>query len=106
MPEDIVLSPEDEQIVQEGEAAGTLLSDPVFLIAIERIRAQCAEGILQSAPDQAPERERLYNLSRGLSAVTEELLTMQALGETTLDNATRPTEADEVQDNPDLAGDH
>jgi hypothetical protein len=99
--EEIVLSEEDERKVQEGTAAAALLDSPIFLLAIERVRSQCAEKILESAPEAQADRERLYNLSRGLSAVTEELLAIASLGQTTLDNATRPTDEDEVQDDPD-----
>lgn len=101
---DLVLSEEEERQVQEGEAAGLLLDSPAFLLAVERIRAQCAEGILTSPPEAVAERERLYNLSRGLSAVTEELLVIQANGIAVAENAALPTnQADEdVQaDEPD-----
>lgn len=104
--EDLILSEEEEQKVQEGEAASSLIESPIFLLAIDRVRSQCAEGILSSRPEQAEERERLYNLSRGLSAVTEELLAIAALGQSTLDNATRPTAEPEVQDEPDFPSDY
>lgn len=93
---DIVLTDEEERAVNEGEAAGLLLDAPVFLIAIEAVRRQCSEGILTSSPDQTAERERLYNLSRGLSAVTEELSAMQAKGITVAENATLQTNAEEA----------
>lgn len=94
---EVLLSDEEEQIVAEGEQAAALLDNPAFINVIERVRQQCAEAILRSDPDKAAERELSYHLSRGLSAITEELLIMQAAGETVLENATRPT-ADEVQD--------
>ena len=102
--EDLVLSEEEEKNIREGEAASALLESPIFLTAIERVRQQCADQILASAPDQPGAREQLYNLSRGLSAVTEELLQIAALGTTTLDNATRPTPDADVQDDPDFDG--
>lgn len=93
---ELILSEEEEQQVQEGEAAGLLLDSPAFLLAVERIRAQCAEGILTSPPEAAAERERLYNLSRGLSAVTEELLVIQANGIAVAENAAlQPNQVDE-----------
>jgi len=104
--EDLVLTEEEEKTVQEGEAAASLLDSPIFLVAIERVRKQCAEQILASAPEQGSVRDNLYNLSRGLSAVTEELLAIAALGTTTLENVTRPTADDEVQDDPDLSADY
>jgi len=104
--EDLVLTDEEEKAVGEGEAAAALLDSPIFLTAIERVRAQCAEQILTSPPDAQKVRERLYNLSRGLSAVTEELHAIAALGQTTLDNATRPTPAEDVQALPDLDTDY
>lgn len=94
---EIVLSDEDEKIVGEGAEAQALLDNPLFLTVIERVRQQCADAILASKPNAGAEREDAYNLSRGLSAITEELLIMQAAGETILENATRPTDADEVQ---------
>lgn len=103
---ELVLTEEEERQVQEGEAAATLLDTSAFLLAIERVRADCAEGILTSRPEQAPERERLYNLSRGLSAVTEELLNMKARGSSIVENATLQStlDDDEVQaDWPDDA---
>lgn len=99
--EDLVLTDQEEKAVEEGEAAATLLDSPIFLTAIERVRAQCAEQILTSAPEARQVREHLYNLSRGLSAVTEELATIAALGQSTLENATRPTTAEDVQAEPD-----
>lgn len=95
--EDYVLTDEDERIVEEGAEAQALLDNPLFITVIERVRQQCADAILASSPEKAAEREMSYNLSRGLSAITEELLIMQAAGESTLENATRPSTADEDQ---------
>lgn len=108
MEEDyLVLTEEEERMIQEGQAAADLLDSPIFLTAIERVRAQCAEQILESAPDKQGDRENLYNLSRGLSAVTAELMALAALGETTLTNAKREAQpAEEVQDDPDLYSDY
>lgn len=107
MLEDLPLLTEDEErIMEEGTAAQTLLDDPAFLRAVERVRSQCAEGILTSRPEQGAIREQAYNLSRGLSAVTEELLTMAALGLTVLDNATRPTDDDVQAEEPDTPSDY
>jgi hypothetical protein len=102
--EDYVLSDEDERIVEEGSEAQALLDNPMFIAVIERVRQQCADAILRSDPNQVAQREQSYNLSRGLSAITEELLIMQAAGESTLENATRPSTADDdVQaDTPDF----
>jgi hypothetical protein len=99
--EDLVLTDEEDRIVREGDAASSLLDNPAFLLAIERLRKQCADKILESAPDKAADRENLYNLSRGLSAVTEELLAMANLATTTIDNAKRLTPDHDVQDHPD-----
>lgn len=96
MSEEILLSEEEERQVEEGIAAQCLLDNPAFLLAIERVRQQCAEAILTSSPAQTAEREQAYNLSRGLSAVTVELQTIAALGETTLDNATRPPNGEDL----------
>ncbi len=96
--EDYVLTDEDEKIVSEGAEAQLLLDTPLFINVIERVRQQCADAILRSDPEKAAERELSYNLSRGLSAITEELLIIAAAGETVLENATRPSpDADEVQ---------
>lgn len=103
MPQ-LVLSEDDYRIVGEGDAAAALLDSPVFLTAMERVRASCAEHILTSRPQHREAREDLYNLARGLSAVTEELLAIAALGQSTLDNAMLPStdEADEVQETLDF----
>lgn len=106
---ELVLTEEEERQVTEGEAAGLLLESPAFLLAIERVRAQCAEGILTSPPDQVAERERLYNLSRGLSAVTEELLALQAQGATVVANAalqTNDIDEDVQAEQPDYPADY
>lgn len=104
--EDLVLTDEEEKAVEEGEAATALLDSPIFLTAIERVRAQCAEQILTSSPADTTVREHLYNLSRGLSAVTEELASIAALGQCTLDNATRPLATDDVQPQADADVDY
>lgn len=105
---DVLLTPEEQRQVEEGEAAGLLLDNPAFLLAIERIRAQCAEGILASEPTATEVRENLYNLSRGLSAVTEELLTMSSTAASIIENAKLQTEDDdEVQaEEPDPVADY
>src|SRR3546814_20136434 len=92
MEEDLILTEEEERAVEEGYAAQALLDNPVFLVAIERIRGECAEGILTSPPDHQAAREDLYNLSRGLTAVTQKLVEMTALGIAKLENATRPSD--------------
>lgn len=96
---DFLLSEEEEQQVEEGEAARLLLESPEFLLAIERVRNQCAEGILTSDPHKADARENLYNLSRGLSAVTAELQQMVSTAETIIENATLLNEEAEVHEN-------
>lgn len=101
--EEYVLSDEDELIVKEGEQAAALLDSEMFITVIERVRQQCAEAILRSDPQDQGKRELAYHLSRGLSAITEELLIMQAAGDTVLENATRPSNADDVQaEGPDF----
>lgn len=101
----LVLTDEEERQVEEGEAAATLLDSPVFLLAIERIRASCAEGILTSSPDATTVREQLYNLSRGVSAVTAELAQMQSLASSIVENAAlqeTPEDEDVQAEEPDL----
>lgn len=88
----------------EGQAASDLLDNPVFLLAIERVRSECAEAILTSGPANKEEREDLYNLSRGLSAITEKLTHIAALGAAVLQNAALRTE-ETVQDDPDSLDD-
>lgn len=109
MSEEYILSEEEHKQVEEGEAAASLLDSPIYLLAIERVRAQCAEAILTSGPEKQAERESLYNLSRGLSAVTEELANLAAMATAILDNAARsnnPEPADLVQDDPDQIADY
>lgn len=76
----IVLSDEEQRKVEEGEAASFLLANPLFIRAISAVREQCAEAILTSAPPAHEAREAAYHLSRGLSAVTEELATLATVG--------------------------
>lgn len=99
---DLVLTEEEVRQLEEGEAAGFLLDHPSFLLAIERIRMDCSEGILTSDPGAIQVREDLYQLSRGLSAVTEQLANMSALGTSIRENAElqQPTEDDFAQDDP------
>lgn len=103
--ENIVLTAEEERQVTEGEAAASLLDSPAFLLAIERIRADCAEGILTSPPDAQTAREALYNLSRGLSAVTSQLATMAALATSIVGNAVLQTPTDDEDAQADAPGD-
>ena len=98
---EILLSEEEQQKVDEGEAAKLLLENPAFLLAVERIRDDCAERILTSAPDQTEQRENLYNLSRGLSAVTAELDQMRTTAETIVENAAITKQEELVQEDPD-----
>lgn len=99
---DFILSEEEQQQVDEGEAADFLLDNPMFLLAIERIRKECSEGILTSRPEDHAVREQLYNLSRGLSAVTAELANMSSVATSILENAAlqQPTEEQVAQDDP------
>src|SRR3546814_19943533 len=101
MEEDLILTEEEERAVEEGYAAQALLDNPVFLVAIERIRGECAEGILTSPPNHQAEREDLYNLSRGLTAVTQKLVEMTELGIETLANPTRPSHQPDPDESPD-----
>ncbi|WP_066803364.1 hypothetical protein [Sphingomonas asaccharolytica] len=96
---EVLLSAEEQEIVEEGDAARVLLDDPAFLRAIEAVRRECADAILQSDPSAKQEREDAYNLSRGLSAVTQRLVDLQARGESILAQAeTQTVHLD--QDNP------
>jgi len=96
---DFVLTEEEQQALDEGEAADFLLDNPVFLLAIERIRKECSEGILTSRPEDQGVREQLYNLSRGLTAVTSELANMSSIGASIKENAAllQPTDDDDAQ---------
>ncbi|WP_375272851.1 hypothetical protein [Sphingomonas sp.] len=97
--ENLVLSADEQDIVEEGEAANLLLNNPLFLRAIEAVRAQCAEAILTSEPGAKQAREDAYNLSRGLSAVTAELAALAARAEQVLAEAEAQTEPSD-QDQP------
>ena len=90
---EVVLTDREQEIVEQGEAARFLLDNPLFLQAIEAIRAQCAEAILRSEPQAVQAREDAYHLSRGLSAVTAELTAISAAGEQLLATAEAQTEA-------------
>src|SRR3546814_13061195 len=87
MEEDLILTEEEERAVEEGYAAQALLDNPVFLVAIERIRGECAEGILTSQPDHQAAREDLSNHSRGLTAVTQKLGELTATGLATIERS-------------------
>ena len=92
---ELVLTDEEQQKVDEGDAARALLDAPMFLTAIERLRHDASEKILSSAPDEIGKREEAYNLSRALSEVTRELLIVAAEGERIA--ATAQTITDEEQ---------
>jgi hypothetical protein len=77
----------EEREVDLGRDAQSLLDSHAFLNAIESIRAQCAEAILTSPPSATAAREDSYHLSRGLSAVTAELLALQERAGSILENA-------------------
>lgn len=89
-----VLSDEEQEAVERGEAARFLLDDPQFLLAIESVRTECAETILTSAPLDKEAREDAYQLSRGLSAVTEALLKLAQLAESITAQAETTTDED------------
>jgi hypothetical protein len=97
----LVLSDEEQETVEQGEAASFLLANPLFLRAIDAVRAQCAEAILTSDPQAPQVRENIYNLSRGLSAVTAELANLAARGEQIVAMAEAQVEVDE-QAQPDV----
>jgi hypothetical protein len=101
----IVLSDAEQQAVEEGEAARFLLDSPAFLTAIEAVRAECAEAILTSNPQDRQGREDAYNLSRGLSAVTVRLTDLAARAEGILAeaeaNTEQPDQAEEPVEQPD-----
>lgn len=78
----MILTPEEQAVMDKGEAARFLLSDPLFIEAIDAIRKDCAEVILTSAPSAKEQREDTYHLSRALTAVTMQLQTYQAEAET------------------------
>jgi hypothetical protein len=102
---ELLFSEEEQRVVEEGEAAGFLLDSPAYLTAVEKIRKDCAEQMLTSAPSAAQVREDLYNLSRGLSAVTEQLLQMQADAVSIIENAklvTTPDDEEVQADEPDF----
>ena len=90
----IVYSDEEQKIVGEGTAAAALLDNPIFLTAIEAIRAQCAEAILTSLPADVQGREDAYSLSRALSAVTAELGALASAAEAVEAQAQANTEYD------------
>lgn len=90
---EVVLTDREQEIVEQGEAARFLLDNPLFLQAIETVRAQCAEAILTSPPADREAREDAYQLSRGLSAITAELTAISAAGEQLLATAEAQTDA-------------
>lgn len=99
---EVLLSNEEQDAVQEGADAQTLLDSPAFLSAIEAVRRECADEILASPPNAQAAREAAYHLSRGLSAVTQRLIDLAARGEAIL--ALAETETEHVQaEEPDDA---
>lgn len=98
---DFVLSDEEQQVVEEGEAARFLLTHPDFLRVIEKVRADCAEAILTSDPQAKEAREDAYNLSRGLSAITLELDALVSRADAILAQAETLTLEDHQPDVPE-----
>ena len=94
-----VLTDDEQEAIDQGEAAGLLLDNPMFLKVVEAVRAQCAEAILTSPPEALKAREDAYHLSRGLSAITVELSALAARGEQVLAETEARTETDD-QDDP------
>lgn len=89
---EVLLTEEQAETVERGDHARSLLDSPAFLDVIEMLRAECAEEILTSNPQDLQVRENAYTLSRGLSAITERLLIVVSEGEATLAQAEAETE--------------
>lgn len=94
----MILSPEEQAVMDRGEASRFLLSTPLFIEAIDAIRKECAEVILTSAPDAKERREDTYHLSRALTAVTMQLQTYQAEADTIAIRLERLNETTESTD--------
>lgn len=101
--ENLVLSDEDQETVDLGDASRVLLDNPSFLKAVEAIRAQCAEAILTSEPNAIEAREAAYTLSRGLSAVTAELALYQSRAESIIAQALAQTEGVHQDDDAEVS---
>jgi hypothetical protein len=79
--EDYVLTDEEQLIVDQGADARSLLLSDIFIRTIGKLKADCAQSILESSPEQSQERERTYYMARALEAVVNELETISNAGD-------------------------
>lgn len=66
------MTPEDE-IIERGLAAASLLSDPYFQSVLKSIAVECFASFTESKPGDREGRENTYNLYQGLQAIEAEL---------------------------------
>lgn len=99
---EVLLTEEQAETVERGDHARSLLDSPAFLEVIELLRAECAEEILTSNPQDLRVRENAYTLSRGLSAITERLISIAGDGEAILAQAEAETEQQETSEYTEL----
>ena len=64
---DLVLTDEQQEIIEAGDAATRLLSDPYFQHTLQRLRETYSDGILSSKPNEQDLRESFYLANAALS---------------------------------------
>jgi hypothetical protein len=63
----------DEQAIERGLAAASLLSDPTFQNVIASLGVEAFAVFTETKPDERQRREDTYNLYQGLKAIEAEL---------------------------------
>lgn len=63
----------EEEVIERGLAASSLLTDPTFQSVIKSIAIDCFAKFTESQPADATGRENTYNLYQGLQAIEAEL---------------------------------
>jgi hypothetical protein len=63
----------NEQVIERGLAAASLLSDPTFQNVIASLGVECFATFTETKPADKQAREDTYNLYQGLKAIEAEL---------------------------------
>lgn len=64
----------DQETIERGLAAASLLSDPTFQSILKALTIDCFASFTETKPDELRKREDAYNLHRGLQAIEAELI--------------------------------
>jgi hypothetical protein len=69
MEDQVVLTEEQQLIIDRGVAAAKLLQDPTFNSVLNELATNCVNGITSSEPKEVKKREDFYFMHVALQAV-------------------------------------